>query len=94
VLFLNNNNNGLNGNNNLNNNGRFVGIVKLLKTLGHFHSKMNIYKEICDYENLELAFKKARKGKRGKLYVLQFENELEENLCSSRKRKKKIRNME
>jgi len=29
VLFLNNNYNGLNGNNNLNNNGRFVGIVKL-----------------------------------------------------------------
>ena len=29
VLFVNNNNNGLNGNNNLNNNGRFVGIVKL-----------------------------------------------------------------
>ena len=34
VLFVNNTNNGLNGNKNLNNNGRFVGIVKL--RLGHF----------------------------------------------------------
>ena len=30
LLFLNNDYNGLNGNNNLNNNGRFVGIVKLI----------------------------------------------------------------
>ena len=29
LLFLNNDHNGLNGNNNLDNNGRFVGIVKL-----------------------------------------------------------------
>lgn len=33
LLFVNNTNNGLNGNNNLNNNGRFVGIVRLW--LGH-----------------------------------------------------------
>ena len=30
LLFVNNTNNGLNGNNNLNNNGRFVGIVRLI----------------------------------------------------------------
>lgn len=40
----------------------------------------NIYEELCSYENLELAFKKARRGKTLKDYALRFEENLEENL--------------
>ena len=39
-----------------------------------------LYGGLCSYKNLELAFKKARKGKTLKLYVIQFESELEKNL--------------
>ncbi len=41
---------------------------------------MNLYKEICSFKNLELAFKKARKGKRNKKSVQDFEFDLERNL--------------
>ena len=34
---------------------------------------MDLYSELCSYENLELAYKKARKGKSKKDYVLNFE---------------------
>ncbi|MBU0532206.1 hypothetical protein KKB44_01805, partial [Candidatus Micrarchaeota archaeon] len=47
---------------------------------GGAHASKNIYDALCSYENLELAFKKARKGKTLKLYVIQFESELENNL--------------
>ena len=40
----------------------------------------NLYDELCSYENLEFAFKKARQGKTLKLYVIAFESELEANL--------------
>ena len=40
----------------------------------------HLYEEICSYENLENAFKKARKRKTTKLYVLEFEKNLTENL--------------
>ncbi len=84
VLFLgNNDNNGLNGNNNLNNNARFVGIGKL--TLGIIDSKAKmgeLFDKLCDYENLELAFKKARKGKTKKQYVIEFEKDLMRNLLN------------
>jgi len=39
-----------------------------------------LYEELCSYENLELAFKKARRGKTLKPYVIEFENKLDENL--------------
>jgi len=45
---------------------------------------MNIYEELCKYENLELAFKKARKGKTQKQYVFDFEKNLNENLLQLR----------
>ena len=41
---------------------------------------LNAYEELCSYENFEKAFKKARKGKTKKQYVLEFEKELEKNL--------------
>jgi len=41
---------------------------------------MNLYSGLCSYENLELAFRKARKGKTLKSYVTEFEGNLNENL--------------
>lgn len=40
----------------------------------------NSYRELYSLDNLKLAFNKARKGKTLKLYVVEFENELEKNL--------------
>ena len=40
----------------------------------------NLYKKICSIENLELAFKKARKGKAKMSYVKEFESNLEQEL--------------
>ena len=40
----------------------------------------NLYNEICTLENIGFAFKKARKGKTLKPYVIEFECNLEENL--------------
>jgi len=40
----------------------------------------NLYPNLCSYENLELAFRKARKKKTTKQYVMDFESNLEENL--------------
>ena len=40
----------------------------------------NLYQELCSKENLALAFKKAQKRKSGKPYVIEFNNNLNENL--------------
>ena len=40
----------------------------------------NLYSKLCSYENLELAWKKARKRKTLKDYVIEFESNLEDNL--------------
>lgn len=40
----------------------------------------NIYATLCSHENLELAFRKARKGKGSKPYVNEFESDLTNNL--------------
>jgi hypothetical protein len=39
-----------------------------------------LYPQLYSYQNLELAFKKARKRKTTKGYVLEFESELQKNL--------------
>lgn len=44
----------------------------------------SIYDELCSYDNLESAFKKARKGKTFKPYVIEFEKNLNENLLQLR----------
>ena len=41
---------------------------------------MDLYSQIYNLNNLILAYRKARKGKTKKLYVLEFEQNLEENL--------------
>jgi retron-type reverse transcriptase len=40
----------------------------------------NLYKKVCSFDNLFLAFKKARRGKSKKNYVLNFELNLQKNL--------------
>ena len=40
----------------------------------------NLYSKLCIYENLKLAWRKARRGKTKKDYVIQFESNLENNL--------------
>ncbi len=40
----------------------------------------DLYSQICSYQNLYLAYKKARKGKTLKQYVVDFEVDLVENL--------------
>ncbi len=44
----------------------------------------NLYQEFCSTENIALAFKKAQKRKSKKHYVIEFENNLNENLESLR----------
>jgi len=39
-----------------------------------------LYSKICSYENLELAFSKARQGKTLKPYIIEFEQHLKGNL--------------
>jgi retron-type reverse transcriptase len=40
----------------------------------------DLWKELCSYKNIELAFKNARKHKTLKPYVIQFEKDLKSNL--------------
>jgi RNA-directed DNA polymerase len=42
------------------------------------------YENLCSYENLELAYRRARKGKTLKSYVIEFEKNLEENILQIR----------
>ncbi len=44
----------------------------------------NLYQELCSKENIALAFRKARKRKSQKPYVIEFENNLDENLKTLR----------
>ncbi len=71
-----------NGRNHLdNNNGQLVGITLAnAKTLCIMKSYNNLWPELCSYDNLFLAYKKARKHKTTKYYVIEFEKNLKENL--------------
>ncbi len=44
----------------------------------------NLYPQVCDWDNLYLAYRKARKGKRGKPPAATFEYDLEANLIQLR----------
>ncbi len=56
-----------------------LGITQDLGTLT-MKSYKNLYTKLCSLENLELAFKKARKNKSFMPYVIKFEKNLEEEL--------------
>ena len=57
-----------------------VGITQV--ALGHTSMKTykNLYPKICSSDNLELAYRKARKNKSSMPYVVEFEKDLEKNL--------------
>jgi RNA-directed DNA polymerase len=50
------------------------------KDMNNDVSENNIYEKLYSYENLELAFQKARRGKTLKDYIIEFETNLKENL--------------
>ena len=78
VLHANNNhNNGLDGNN-INNDARFAGIGQAPARTTIMSGEL--WERLCSYQNLELAFKKARKHKTLKPYVIEFEKKLQDNL--------------
>lgn len=58
---------------------------RIAQLLGHYYQMKtykNLYPKICSYKNLELAFKKASKGKNKKFYVIEFKKNLTQNLLA------------
>jgi len=53
---------------------------RMTRSYGHIMIENSLYKQICDYENLFLAYKKARKGKTKKRDICEFEVGLRENI--------------
>src|SRR3989344_3254253 len=86
VVSLNSNRNidgnrlNVNGTNwNDNNNGYAFGMALAPKTF-KMKSHNNLYQKIVSYNNLLLAYKNARKNKTKKDYIIEFENNLNNNL--------------
>ena len=81
MLYLGNNyNNGLNGNNNLDNNAQFLGITQTIAKTFIMKTYRNFYSELTSFENIFLAYKKARKHKSTRNYVIEFEKDLLNNI--------------
>ncbi|MFH1054084.1 MAG: reverse transcriptase/maturase family protein [Candidatus Woesearchaeota archaeon] len=80
--YVNNSNNRSNANdrNNFNNNGRFLRIAWTFAGILAMKTYKHLWNELCSYENLYLAYKKARKHKSNKDYVINFERDLKDNL--------------
>jgi len=71
----------VNGNNwNDNNNGFAFGMALETKAIMLMKTYKNLYEKIISFGNLFLAWRKARKGKTKKDYVIEFEKDLIENL--------------
>lgn len=70
----------LNGNYNRDNAARMAPIYTLAYIGFAMKTYIHIYHKLCSYENLQLAFIKARKRKSLKDYVIEFESDLEGNL--------------
>lgn len=90
-LGANDNNFNLNANDNLNNTNAARGIAHhqrgyfiFFDVDQRFMANTELYEGLCSYENLFLAFKRARKGKTTKDYVLVFERDLTDNLLQLR----------
>ena len=69
-----------NNRNNFRNNGRFLRITQATARIFIMKTYDNLWQEICSYDNLELAYARARKHKTLKPYVVEFEKELKDNL--------------
>lgn len=84
--------NNFNNNSNFNANDRNVNNHNRLRGIAHHHAETlflkthyyDLWTELCSFQNLKLAYKKARKHKTLKPYVLEFEKSLAENLSSLR----------
>jgi len=73
---------------NSNSDGRITQVTRTLYSkwkLIKMKTYKNLYPKLCSYKNLELAFKKAGKGKSKKFYVIKFKKELKQNLFSLKK---------
>ncbi|MFH1510983.1 MAG: reverse transcriptase/maturase family protein [Candidatus Woesearchaeota archaeon] len=74
------NNSNFNANDrNVDNQNALRGIAQRLR-LFVMDCRRNLWQELCSYDNLVLAFNKARKHKTKKDYVRRFENNLQDNL--------------
>ena len=51
-------------------------------TIQYMKPYRHLYPAICDWENLENAYRRARKGKRGRAPAATFERQLEDNLVA------------
>lgn len=67
-----------------NRNGYVVSIALATKTSNSMKSYNHLYGKIISYKNFVLAWKKARKGKTNKEYVIEFEKNLKSNLLGLR----------
>src|SRR3989338_2555006 len=82
--------NNFNNNSNFNANDRNVNNHNALRGIAHYNAETfllknhyrDLWNELCSVQNLESAYKKARKHKTLRLYVLNFEKNLSENLDS------------
>ena len=80
--------NNFNNNSNFNANDRNVNNHNALRGIAHYNAETfllkdhyrDLWKELCSIQNLELAYKKARKHKTLRPCVLKFEENLTENL--------------
>lgn len=78
--------NNFNNNSNFNANDRNVNNHNALRGIAHHNAETlllkphDLWKELCSTQNLELAYKKARKHKTLRPCVLEFEENLTENL--------------
>ncbi len=57
-------------------------VEKRLERRGQKHVNSSLYRKLCSWKNLLLAFHKASKGKRGKAPAAAFEYRLEDNLVT------------
>jgi len=64
-----------------NNNNRVRGIAQSIAEIIIMKKPRDLWQELCSYKNLELAWRKARKHKTKKQYVIDFEKSLAENLA-------------
>ena len=66
---------------NSNSNGRITQVTRTLYSkwkLIKMKTYKNLYPRLCSYKNLELAFRKASRGKSKKFYVIEFKKDLEQ----------------
>jgi len=70
----------LNCNRNPDNRNDELGITQASLGNNTMKTYKNLYQKVCSIDNLFLAFRKARRGKSKKFYVIEFEANLTENL--------------